>query len=241
MVVDEAALAARAEAHREPQGGQSRSLRADAASSSSASGGAGSSTGPSTASAASPDAPRISPVVPRSARKVAEDDEGMGLFVVNVLSNYLEEFSSAAKARRYIVRDWKYTPTAGGELSTQSARAEVEMRAALAELRGQTERMYSECFKVWVHMSAIKLFVESILEYGLPVRCSFAMVKPLPGKSELVRTRLQEAYAKESKSAAGGGFEGDLDSDEEEEAKGAGVRELPFVGWSVAVNESCRG
>lgn len=186
------------------------------------------------------DAPRISPVVPRSARKVAEDDEGMGLFVVNVLSDYIEEFSAAAKARRYIVREWTYTPSAGGELSTKSARVEVEMRAALVELRGQTERIYSECFKVWVHMSAIKLFIESILEYGLPVRCGFAMIRPLAGQFDVVKARLQEQYASVARRAGGGGLDGDLDSDEEEEARGGGRKELPFVGWSTTVHEYIR-
>lgn len=179
--------------------------------------------------------------MPRSARKVAVDNDGMSLYVVNVLSEYLDEFSSAAKARRYIVRDWTYTPAAGGELSTRSARAEVEMRAALAELRAQAERIYSECFKVWVHMSAIKLFVESILEYGLPVKCSFAMVRPLSGHFDAVKSRLQAAYEKEDRGAALAGLEDDFDSDDEGEGKARAAKELPFVGWSVSVNETVLG
>lgn len=47
-----------------------------------------------------------------------------------------------------------------------------------------------QAFGCYMHMSVIRLFVESILRYGLPPQFQAAVVKPLPKMEARLRTAL---------------------------------------------------
>lgn len=49
-----------------------------------------------------------------------------------------------------------------------TAPAQLEVSAALAALREQSVRKYAEAVVLWMHMKAVRVFVESVLRYGLP-------------------------------------------------------------------------
>lgn len=51
-----------------------------------------------------------------------------------------------------------------------------------------------QAFGCYVHMSVIRLFVESILRYGLPPQFQAAVVKPLPKMEVRLRTVLASAF-----------------------------------------------
>jgi hypothetical protein len=48
----------------------------------------------------------------------------------------------------------------------------------------------AQAFGCYMHMSVIRLFVESILRYGLPPQFQAAVVKPLPKMEARLRTAL---------------------------------------------------
>lgn len=53
---------------------------------------------------------------------------------------------------------------------------------------------YAESFRAWMHLKAIRVFVESVLRYGLPPTFQAMLIKP--GKNEdKVRRALGELYA----------------------------------------------
>ncbi|KAG0182444.1 hypothetical protein DFQ28_004087 [Apophysomyces sp. BC1034] len=106
-------------------------------------------------------------VVPRSSVKIDEDEE-FGLFTVTLFQRVVDEFSHKAREERFIVRDFKYD-----ESALQTQQLELE-EAAAAEREQQTELIrltrtnFGEVFAAWVHMKALRVFVESVLRYGLP-------------------------------------------------------------------------
>ncbi|KAI8984545.1 hypothetical protein BDF20DRAFT_860487 [Mycotypha africana] len=114
-------------------------------------------------------------VVPRSSVKIAEDEE-FGLFTVTVFKKIADEFCHKAREERFIPRDFTYDE---GALQTQQRELEeasATEREQQAELLRLCKTNFSETFAAWLHLKALRVFVESVLRYGLPPDfCSVAI------------------------------------------------------------------
>ena len=55
--------------------------------------------------------------------------------------------------------------------------------------------MFSEAFIAWIHMKALRVFVESVLRYGLPVNFQAAVCLPKAKIGPKFRKALNEAYS----------------------------------------------
>ncbi|GAA5801214.1 hypothetical protein EDC94DRAFT_616292 [Helicostylum pulchrum] len=118
-------------------------------------------------------------VVPRSSIKIAEDEE-FGLFTVTVFQRTIDEFCHKAREERFIPRDFTYDEDA---LQTQQRELEevsATEREQLAELLRLTKTNFGEIFASWLHLKALRVFVESVLRYGLPPDFSSVTICPKP-------------------------------------------------------------
>lgn len=132
-------------------------------------------------------------VVPRSSRVVSEDNDYILVNVV-LFKRVVDEFKQAARSKGYQVRDY-LPPVAGSELSAAQAdslRKEVDSRRAVLEAWCKTA--YGEAFSCWVHMTCIRVFVESILRYGLPPAYQAAVVRPADKQENKLRTVLATVF-----------------------------------------------
>lgn len=119
----------------------------------------------------------ISPwVVPRSAQRIDADDE-YTLYAVTTFKKHSQEFLHKSREQKWIPRDYKFKE--GGE---QEERKEIE-RVAQEEkkLRGEALRTgrisWGEAVMAWIHVLALRVFVESVLRYGLPLAFVCGLVK----------------------------------------------------------------
>lgn len=99
--------------------------------------------------------------------KITEDDE-FGLFTVTVFQRVADEFCHKAREERFIPRDFKYDEDA---LQTQQRELEETIqteREQHAELLRLAKTNFGEVFASWLHLKALRVFVESVLRYGLP-------------------------------------------------------------------------
>ncbi|KAH8835378.1 hypothetical protein DL96DRAFT_1573964 [Flagelloscypha sp. PMI_526] len=106
-------------------------------------------------------------VVPRSSKIVASDSE-YTLFSVVTFKKVHDEFVQKCRENKFILRDFTYSEE---ELNTQ--RQELEMaditeKELWTELLRLSRTNFSESFQVLVHLKVVRLFVESVLRYGLP-------------------------------------------------------------------------
>ena len=111
----------------------------------------------------------VSPmVVPRSATLVASDAD-FTLYAVTTFKKHSPEFVHKCRELKWIPRDFKYVE--GGK---EEERREVE-RVGGTEKRlwGETLRLgrtgWGEAVMVWVHVLVLRVFVETVLRYGLPL------------------------------------------------------------------------
>ncbi|GAB1523898.1 Vacuolar ATP synthase subunit C [Rhizoctonia solani] len=118
-------------------------------------------------------------VVPRSSKLIQADDE-YSLFSVVIFTKVRQEFSNKCRENKFIIREFDFN-----EEEIEKQREELQM-ADLSEKELWTELLrlartnFSEAFQVLVHIKVLRLFVESVLRYGLPASYTGIIVKPEP-------------------------------------------------------------
>lgn len=115
-------------------------------------------------------------VVPRSSILVASDSE-FNLYAVTTFKKHSQEFIHKCREQKWTPRDYKYVE--GGK---EEERREVDRVTADAKkLWGETLRMgrtgWSEAVMIWIHVLVLRVFVETVLRYGLPLDYVCALVK----------------------------------------------------------------
>uniref|UniRef100_A0A7S0W371 V-type proton ATPase subunit C n=1 Tax=Hemiselmis tepida TaxID=464990 RepID=A0A7S0W371_9CRYP len=123
----------------------------------------------------------INAVVPKSALKLDEDNE-FELYRVVVFKTAEEEFKSKARENRMTVRDFVYTDGQATADSDERTKLKQDTEKAWSGLVRWSKTSYSEAMRAWVHLKAIRVFVESVLRYGLPPTFQAMLVRP--GKNE---------------------------------------------------------
>jgi V-type H+-transporting ATPase subunit C len=119
----------------------------------------------------------ISPmIVPRSSTFVDSDDE-FALYAVTTFKKHSPEFIHACREHKWTPRDFKYKQ--GGREDEQK---EIDRVAAdEKKLWGEALRLgrtgWSEGAMVWIHVLALRVFVETVLRYGLPLDFVCGLVK----------------------------------------------------------------
>ncbi|KAJ1501904.1 Vacuolar ATP synthase subunit C [Coelomomyces lativittatus] len=116
-------------------------------------------------------------VVPRSTQKVSEDDE-YGLFSVVLFHRVFDDFAQKCRELKFLPRDYKFN-----EKDLELSRKERHDAGLLEkEQWGQLLRLckthFAESFSCWCHLKALRIFVESVLRYGLPLDFMSAVLIP---------------------------------------------------------------
>ena len=116
-------------------------------------------------------------VVPRSTKLIAEDKEG-GLFTVTLFRKVSDDFKTKAKENKFTVREFYYD-------EKEIKREREEMTRLLSDKKQQYgpplrwfKVNFREAFIAWIHIKALRAFVESVLRYGLPVNFQAVLLQP---------------------------------------------------------------
>jgi len=160
-----------------------------------------------------------SPVVPGSLKKVHSDAE-TSLYGVTILkgqyeSGYYEgdefvagtkidfekEFIKVCNQKRFAVRDFKYDPTQASKSAMALEQLQVEVDGMKSGLMRWCKTHYGEAFVAWMHIKVIRVFVESVLRYGLPVDFTAVLYKVADGKHVELVTALDKALGKNEETA----------------------------------------
>ncbi|KAJ2724088.1 Vacuolar ATP synthase subunit C [Coemansia sp. Benny D115] len=133
-------------------------------------------------------------VVPRSSKLISEDQEYL-LYSVVLFKRVVDEFSTKARDKRFIVRDFVFDQEAVEQerlAAMETVEQEQELLENIAEwLRGS----FGEVVVAWVHVKALRVFVESILRYGIPPDFLPVLVKPPAKQADKIKMQLAEFYS----------------------------------------------
>ncbi|KAJ2793334.1 Vacuolar ATP synthase subunit C [Coemansia helicoidea] len=133
-------------------------------------------------------------VVPRSSRRIADDAEFV-LFSVVLFRRVLDEFSTKARDRRFIVRDFVYDEAAIARDRATAAGIVEQEEELLDNITEWLKGSFGDAVSAWIHTKALRLFVESILRYGIPPDFLPVLVRPAPRHASRIKRALVDFYA----------------------------------------------
>jgi V-type H+-transporting ATPase subunit C len=107
-------------------------------------------------------------VVPRSANKLAEDDE-FNLFTVVTFKKHSADFVHKCREKRWTPREYKYKQGNKEEEAKETEQLTKDERKLWGEALRLGRTGYSESAMIWIHVLALRVFVETVLRYGLPL------------------------------------------------------------------------
>ncbi|KAJ1987204.1 Vacuolar ATP synthase subunit C [Dimargaris cristalligena] len=133
-------------------------------------------------------------VVPRSSVKITADND-YALFSVTVFKRVADEFANKCRDRKFIVRDYQFSPEQEQADRMAHLNAESEEKELQTTLLQWCHTSFGEVFAAWIHIKALRVFVESVLRYGLPPDFIAALIKPKPKAEAKLRDTLVARYA----------------------------------------------
>ena len=107
-------------------------------------------------------------VVPRSSIEIAKDDEFI-LFAVATFKKFSTEFLQKCREQKWTPRQYKYVEGGREEEQRELDRVTNEERKVCGEALRMGRTGWSESVMVWIHVLTLRVFVEAVLRYGLPL------------------------------------------------------------------------
>mmetsp|Transcript_23866 Transcript_23866/g.28848 ORF Transcript_23866/g.28848 Transcript_23866/m.28848 type:complete len:371 (+) Transcript_23866:223-1335(+) len=134
-------------------------------------------------------------IVPRSSQKVTEDDE-YALYTVVLFKRVVDSFRTAAREKGFQVREAKLEMASSSSRVDETSRLQEQVSSKKAHLEEWCKTSYSEVFSNMMHLCAIRLFVESVLRYGLPPCFLSVLMKPNNKTEKRLRTLLAAQFGR---------------------------------------------
>jgi len=132
-------------------------------------------------------------VVPRSSSSLVSDEE-YTLFSVVVFRRVREEFVNKCRENKFVVRDFVFSEESIHTQMEELETADVTEKELWTELLRLARTNFSEAFQLLVHLKVLRLFVESVLRYGLPANYTGLALKPDPKYSKKMLDQLQAHF-----------------------------------------------
>jgi len=137
----------------------------------------------------------ISPmVVPRSAQLLAKDEE-FQLYAVTVFKKNSAEFVHKCREHRWTPRDMKFTDGGRAAEEQELQQLEKDERRIWGEALRLGRTGYSDAVMSWIHVLTLRVFVETVLRYGLPLEFVCGLIKTDSKRSKKAKQLLDARFA----------------------------------------------
>ncbi|KAK9343680.1 hypothetical protein V1522DRAFT_412484 [Lipomyces starkeyi] len=132
-------------------------------------------------------------VVPRSANVITTDDEFF-LYSVTVFKKSVPEFLHKCRESKWYPREFKWSDGVIEDLKKEKDKAFEQERRLWGEVVRLARATYADSFQAWIHLKSIRVFVESVLRYGLPPDFISVLVKPPVASIQKAKVALTQKY-----------------------------------------------
>lgn len=132
-------------------------------------------------------------VVPRSSNLIFEDHEHI-LVTATVFTKVVDEFKLHCRENKFLVRDFKYSEAEVENSKKEMIRLLAEKKKQFSLLVRWLKVNFSETFSAWLHVKALRTFVESVLRFGLPVNFQAMVLAPPKRIQKKLREVLNQHY-----------------------------------------------
>merc|ERR1712070_609562 len=124
-------------------------------------------------------------VVPGSAKRFAgmDDKDGNSLWRVIVFKSDVEAFKKVCREKKFVPRDFEYTKTGYAQLEAQRSQLEEQTSTMHIRVKELCQAAWSDVMVAWMHVKAMRVFVESVLRFGMPAQFGAYILAPKSGAS----------------------------------------------------------
>ena len=113
------------------------------------------------------------------------------LYAVVVFKKTVDDFKMGCRKRKYIVRDAHQVDDMSADEYKKLQQKCDEDKSTLTKLLIQ---QFNVCFTAWAHVKAIRIFVESLLRYGLPPKFIAAIMIVDEKVEKEIRARIKTLH-----------------------------------------------
>lgn len=176
-------------------------------------------------------------IVPMSARKYKnlDDKDGNSIWRVVVFREAVEGFKKQCREKRYIVRDFEYDEAAYKKLQAQREQLAEGVRRQHELVKGLYSAAWSDAMVAWIHIKAMRVFVESVLRFGMPPRFASFIISVQPNQVTQARKALGDILGKN------GSASGALANNKMADAMDDDEEYFPYVSFSFTPFNVPRG
>jgi len=132
-------------------------------------------------------------IVPRTSELVTQDDD-YALFTVTLFQKTEDTFRHKCRENKFTVRDFVYDEKALTSERDKIRELENERQKLYANLVRWLKINFAEVFTASIHVKAMRIFVESVLRYGLPVNFAAILIRPNRKSAKRLRDLLEKAF-----------------------------------------------
>ncbi|KAI9829796.1 MAG: Vacuolar ATP synthase subunit C [Phylliscum demangeonii] len=133
-------------------------------------------------------------VVPRSSVSLASDDE-YTLYTVTTFKKYSQAFISKCRDKRWTYRDYDHVEGGTEEEQREVDRISRDERKVWGEVLRLARAGWGDSVMIWMHVFTLRVFVETVLRYGLPLDYVCAIIKTTAKQAPKVKQALDARYA----------------------------------------------
>lgn len=177
-------------------------------------------------------------VVPQSSRKIFEDNEH-ALVTVTLFNKVVDEFKHHAREHKFYVKDFVYNEDNIQQEKGQLTKLNQDKKKQYGPLVRWLKVNFSEAFSAYIHIKALRVFVESVLRYGLPVNFQAMLLLPNKRTQKKLRETLNQLYGHLDGSGPGGAEadHADVVSNLQATLGGAGGADFfPYVSYRIMID-----
>lgn len=144
-------------------------------------------------------------VVPASAKKLEgfDDKDGNSLWRVVVFKTAVDAFKKACRENRCVPRDFEYSEAGYNSLVNRRGELDTQVKTMYQKMTELCSAAWSDVMVAWVHVKAMRVFVESVLRFGTPAQFGAYIVSPKPGAITAARGVLADALGSKQDRKAG--------------------------------------
>lgn len=106
-------------------------------------------------------------VVPCSANILSKDDEFL-LYNVHLFKKNVQDFTKNARDHKFIIRDFDYKEENINKLKDEHNQLSSQEHNLKLQLTRLLKTAFQDILMNWFHLKILRMFVESVLRYGLP-------------------------------------------------------------------------
>lgn len=147
-------------------------------------------------------------IVPRSSQLITQDND-YALCTVTLFKKVVDEFKLHARERKFVVREFTYNEEELAAGKNEITKLTTDKKKQFGPLVRWLKVNFSECFCAWIHVKALRVFVESVLRYGLPVNFQAILIHPNKKSTKRLRDVLNQLYGHLDGSAGSSGGNAD--------------------------------